>query len=186
MSKILILLSIQRTLTGQCLSTSSNALLQPSVLSDVVWYYHHTSSTAHLRRLRVHTMMLFSFSLLPAPSAYTVLWLQTVGGNLTLFFEIIVFVAIECSNCANLTSASRMVSNFALPMLGHSLTTCWWSSYMMLTMSSWCAHSDQSLQHSNFRFILSLGMVRYHCHLTGITWIHTSADLLGAFGWVFY
>jgi hypothetical protein len=41
--------------------------------------------------------------------AYTTLWLQTVGVNLTIFFEIITFVGIECSNCANLTSASRMV-----------------------------------------------------------------------------
>jgi len=41
--------------------------------------------------------------------AYTILWQQTVGHNPTIFFLLIVFVAIECSNCANLTSASRMV-----------------------------------------------------------------------------
>ena len=39
----------------------------------------------------------------------TMLWLQTVGPHLTIFFEVITFVAIECSNSANLTSASRMV-----------------------------------------------------------------------------
>jgi amino acid transporter len=42
--------------------------------------------------------------------AATLLWQQTVGDRLALFFQIIVFVGIECSNCANLTSCSRMVS----------------------------------------------------------------------------
>ena len=32
-----------------------------------------------------------------------------MGPNLTIFLEIIIFVAMECSNCANLTSASRMI-----------------------------------------------------------------------------
>ena len=42
-------------------------------------------------------------------SAATVLWLEILGPKLTIFLEVIVFVAIECSNCANMTSASRMV-----------------------------------------------------------------------------
>ena len=41
--------------------------------------------------------------------AYTLLWLQTVGFNPTIFFLFITLVAIQCSNCANLTSAARMV-----------------------------------------------------------------------------
>jgi amino acid transporter len=41
--------------------------------------------------------------------AATLLWQQTVGDDLTLLFQIIVFIGIECSNCANLTSCSRMV-----------------------------------------------------------------------------
>lgn len=45
--------------------------------------------------------------------AYTLLWQETVGDKATMFFLFIVFVAIECSNCANLTSASRMVFAFA-------------------------------------------------------------------------
>lgn len=45
--------------------------------------------------------------------AYTLLWQSTVGNNATMLFLAIVFVAIECSNCANLTSASRMVFAFA-------------------------------------------------------------------------
>jgi amino acid transporter len=45
--------------------------------------------------------------------AYTLLWQELVGNNATQFFLFIVFVAIECSNCANLTSASRMVYAFA-------------------------------------------------------------------------
>lgn len=45
--------------------------------------------------------------------AYTTLWLSTVGKSLTIFFLIIVLVGIECSNCANMTSASRMVFSFA-------------------------------------------------------------------------
>ena len=32
-----------------------------------------------------------------------------MGQNYTILLEVIVFVAIECSNCANLTSASRMI-----------------------------------------------------------------------------
>jgi amino acid transporter len=45
--------------------------------------------------------------------AYTLLWQSTVGNRATMFFLFIVFVAIECSNCANLTSASRMIYAFA-------------------------------------------------------------------------
>ena len=41
--------------------------------------------------------------------AYTILWQQLVGTGPTIFFLVILFVGIECSNCANLTSASRMV-----------------------------------------------------------------------------
>lgn len=45
--------------------------------------------------------------------AYTVLWLRTVGLKGTVLFQILTLVAIECSNCANLTSASRMVYAFS-------------------------------------------------------------------------
>lgn len=45
--------------------------------------------------------------------SYTILWKQTVGKGGAVFFLIIVLVAIECSNCANLTSASRMVYSFS-------------------------------------------------------------------------
>jgi amino acid transporter len=52
--------------------------------------------------------------------AYTNIWEGTVGTNTTVFFLIVVLVAIECSNCANLTSAARMVYSFsrdgALPL----------------------------------------------------------------------
>lgn len=49
--------------------------------------------------------------------AYTVLWQQTVGDGPCMFFLLIVFVAVECSNCANLTSASRMVRNLCLSLI---------------------------------------------------------------------
>mgnify|MGYP003385608622 CR=1 FL=1 len=45
--------------------------------------------------------------------AYTLLWKSTVGTNGTVVFMIITLVAIECSNCANLTSAARMLYSFA-------------------------------------------------------------------------
>eukprot|EP01038_Epipyxis_sp_PR26KG_P007533 gene7533-10266_t len=45
--------------------------------------------------------------------AYSILWQQVVGKDVTVFFLIIVLVGIECSNCANLTSASRMIYSFA-------------------------------------------------------------------------
>ena len=45
--------------------------------------------------------------------AYTILWQGLVGKPLTMFFLFINFVAFECSNCANLTSASRMIYAFA-------------------------------------------------------------------------
>lgn len=45
--------------------------------------------------------------------AYTLLWKQTVGKEVTILFLIIVFIAIEFSNCANLTSAARMVYSFS-------------------------------------------------------------------------
>ena len=41
--------------------------------------------------------------------AATTLWLQLMGVPLTVLCNVITFVAIECSNCANLTSAARMV-----------------------------------------------------------------------------
>lgn len=44
---------------------------------------------------------------------YTIVWLQAVGPKPTIFFLAITLVAIECSNCANLTSAARMVFAFA-------------------------------------------------------------------------
>ena len=44
---------------------------------------------------------------------YSTIWQQTVGFGPTIFFLIILLVGIECSNCANLTSASRMVILFA-------------------------------------------------------------------------
>ena len=45
--------------------------------------------------------------------AYTLLWLQTVGESTTIFFLFVVLIAIEFSNCANLTSAARMVYSFS-------------------------------------------------------------------------
>lgn len=45
--------------------------------------------------------------------AYTILWQQTVGDNVTILFLFIVLIAIEFSNCANLTSAARMVYSFS-------------------------------------------------------------------------
>jgi len=36
-------------------------------------------------------------------------WRQLLGVPLTVFLNVIIFVAIECSNCANLTSCARMV-----------------------------------------------------------------------------
>ena len=44
---------------------------------------------------------------------YTIIWQQTVGYGPTIFFLIILLVGIECSNCANLTSASRMVIHYS-------------------------------------------------------------------------
>jgi len=56
--------------------------------------------------------------------AYTVLWQGTVGNKVAVFFLCIVLVAVECSNCANLASAARMVYAFsrdgALPF------SSWW------------------------------------------------------------
>ena len=46
-------------------------------------------------------------------NAYTALWIQTVGAKPTILFLFITFIAIECSNCANLTSASRMIYAFS-------------------------------------------------------------------------
>lgn len=55
--------------------------------------------------------------------AYTNIWEKTCGTKATIFFLFIVLVAIECSNCANLTSAARMVYAFsrdgALPLSGY-------------------------------------------------------------------
>jgi len=45
--------------------------------------------------------------------AATILWLQLLGVPLTVFLNVIIFVAIECSNCANLTSCARMVYSFS-------------------------------------------------------------------------
>ena len=45
--------------------------------------------------------------------AYTLIWEQSVGPQVTVLFLCITLVAIECSNCANLTSAARMVFSFA-------------------------------------------------------------------------
>lgn len=46
-------------------------------------------------------------------NAYVTIWMSTVGRNGTIIFLVITLVAIECSNCANLTSASRMIYSFA-------------------------------------------------------------------------
>ena len=48
-----------------------------------------------------------------ANQAYTIIWQQTVGTQATVFFLVITLIAIECSNCANLTSAARMIYSFA-------------------------------------------------------------------------
>jgi len=45
--------------------------------------------------------------------AYTHIWLDSVGRKPTIFFSCIPLFAVECSNCANLTSAARMVYSFA-------------------------------------------------------------------------
>jgi amino acid transporter len=45
--------------------------------------------------------------------AYTILFRQTVGDSGAIAFLFITLVAIECSNCANLTSAARMLYSFA-------------------------------------------------------------------------
>lgn len=58
-----------------------------------------------------------------AHQAYTLLWQQTVGTQGAVAFLVITIVAIECSNCANLTSAARMVYSMsrdgALPLSRH-------------------------------------------------------------------
>ena len=46
-------------------------------------------------------------------AAYTILWQQTVGRDFTLVFLGITLFAIECSNCANLTSLARMIYSFS-------------------------------------------------------------------------
>lgn len=48
-----------------------------------------------------------------ANQPYVIIWQSAVGTQGTIFFLIITLVAIECSNCANLTSASRMMYSFA-------------------------------------------------------------------------
>jgi amino acid transporter len=45
--------------------------------------------------------------------AYTILFRSTVGDNGAIVFLFITLVAIECSNCANLTSAARMLYSFS-------------------------------------------------------------------------
>ena len=45
--------------------------------------------------------------------AYTLLWIQTVGKEVAVFFLFVTLIAIEFSNCANLTSAARMVYSFS-------------------------------------------------------------------------
>ncbi len=47
------------------------------------------------------------------PQSYATLWDITVGREATVVFLLITLVAIECSNCANLTSAARMLYSFA-------------------------------------------------------------------------
>lgn len=48
-----------------------------------------------------------------ANQAYTLIWKESVGSNATVFFLVLTLIAIECSNCANLTSAARMIYAFA-------------------------------------------------------------------------
>jgi len=59
----------------------------------------------------------------PSHASYVILWEQTVGPKVAVFFLVILFVGIECSNCANLTSASRMIyalaRDDALPFSKH-------------------------------------------------------------------
>lgn len=45
--------------------------------------------------------------------AYTELWLQSVGYTGTVIFLFIVLIAVEFSNCANLTSAARCIYAFS-------------------------------------------------------------------------
>eukprot|EP00667_Euglena_gracilis_P005024 EG_transcript_5049 len=55
-----------------------------------------------------------------AVGAASTLWVSLMGVPLAVLCNVITFVAIECSNCANLTSAARMVYSFsrdgALPL----------------------------------------------------------------------
>jgi len=58
-------------------------------------------------------------------NAYVVMWLESVGYNAAVAFQVILFVAIECSNCANLTSASRMVYSLSRDG-GMPLSSIWY------------------------------------------------------------
>eukprot|EP00667_Euglena_gracilis_P005334 EG_transcript_5372 len=48
-----------------------------------------------------------------AVGAASTLWVALMGVPLAVFCNVITFVAIECSNCANMTSAARMVYSFS-------------------------------------------------------------------------
>lgn len=78
-------------------------------------------------------------------------WQSSVGDSATLVFLIITLVAIECSNCANLTSAARMVYAFsrdnALPFsrtwynidknLGAPVRAVWMSTTVAFIMGAY-------------------------------------------------
>ena len=70
------------------------------------------------------------------PQSYATLWDMTVGREVAVVFLLITLVAIECSNCANLTSAARMIYSLAryeLRSLVPNIVTC--ISAMMSSLS---------------------------------------------------
>eukprot|EP00667_Euglena_gracilis_P002901 EG_transcript_2908 len=48
-----------------------------------------------------------------AVGAASTLWVSLMGVPLAVFCNVITFVAVECSNCANMTSCARMVYSFS-------------------------------------------------------------------------
>ena len=129
---------------------------------------------------------LVDISTVTSDRAYTVLWLQTVGPGLTIFFEIITFVAIECSNSANLTSASRMVRLLSWPALLVVFHHNWIQFFTMQ-----CALVKADFEYDGLfaffcRFILWPGMAQSLFRHSGITWILGWGVLCEAYGFLVY
>ena len=68
----------------------------------------------------IHSVLSSDDDGLQVKQAYTIIWEESVGERGSIFFLVLTLVAIAFSNCANLTSASRMVFAFsrdkALPL----------------------------------------------------------------------